>query len=191
MSFGSAFAETLRRIRFSHYHAVVGNRESCRLHRVAMALSVLTLLGLIAAPGHAGFIAASTYDAGQSPFSAAVGDFNGDGIPDLAVANIGVYPNNGTVTILIGNGDGSFQAPQTYLVEAGQLGLGDFNGDGHLDIVTSSGFILLGNGDGTFQPAQSYGPTGSSIAIADFNGDGELDVALATFSAAPHLAGQR
>ena len=136
---------------------------------------------LFARQASAGFIAATTYDAGPDPFSVVAGDFNGDGIPDLAVAN------SSTVSILIGNGDGSFQAPQSYLVEAGQPGLGDFNGDGHLDIVTSSGFILFGNGDGTFQPAQrylaqEYGSNGSSIAVADFNGDGKLDVALTTFS---------
>jgi hypothetical protein len=118
-----------------------------------------------------------------------VADFNRDGILDLAVVN------QGTVSILLGNGDGSFQAPQSYFASpsgAGSLAVGDFNGDGALDLaaaspgsapdsILSTVSILLGNGDRSFQAAQSYlvGIDGGSVAVADFNGDRILDLAVA------------
>jgi hypothetical protein len=138
-------------------------------------------------PPPASFLAAPTYAAGSSvgPIASAVGDFNGDGIPDLAVVDNDVAaPGQGFVSILLGKGDGSFQAPRKYAVAYGSsLAVGDFNGDGHLDIVTSSGSILLGNGDGTFQAAQSYGTQGSFFSVGDFNRDGKLDLALINNSA--------
>ena len=93
--------------------------------------------------------------AGKGPHSVAVGDFNGDGIPDLAVTN---YFDT-TVTILLGNGDGTFTptavSPQVDVPIA--LAVGDFNGDGKADLAVTFGtgspgavMILLGNGDGTF-----------------------------------------
>ena len=115
-----------------------------------------------------------------------MGDFNGDGIPDLATANGGVEsfmaPPDSTVGILLGNGDGTFQPAQTFAVGPAPLALAvaDFNGDGHLDIAAadSTGIsILLGNGDGTFQPAQTYAAQEGSLVVADFNGDGHVDIA--------------
>ncbi|HLJ93731.1 MAG TPA: VCBS repeat-containing protein [Gemmataceae bacterium] len=138
----------------------------------------------------ASFITTPRYAAGAGSTSVAVGDFNGDGIPDLALANYGSSPNytDGGLTILLGNGDGTFQAPQSYRIGASALSvaIGDFNSDGKLDLVTANGNgtinVLLGNGDGTFQAAQSFAPGFSglkSAAVADFNGDGKLDLAVA------------
>ncbi len=115
----------------------------------------------------------------------ALGDFNGDGIPDLAVIN----HRDETVSILLGNGDGTFRAAPS--VPAGRsptaMALGDFNGDGIQDLVIADLTfgtlrVLLGNGDGTFQDARDFG-TGIlsfSMAVGDFNGDGILDLAVGT-----------
>jgi hypothetical protein len=117
----------------------------------------------------------------------AVGDFNRDGIADLAVAS----DDEDSISILMGNGDGSFQSPVTYATGSsvdGQTGLivADFNGDGKLDIARAAALdtagtgVLLGNGDGTFQPVQVFGSHSSSygLAVGDFNGDGILDLTM-------------
>jgi hypothetical protein len=128
--------------------------------------------------------------------SLAVGDFNGDGAADLAVVNnCANYDNlvcasSGSVGVLLGNGDGTFNAPVSYASGASQANfvtVGDFNGDGHSDLAV--GFsaangndrvlsLLLGNGDGTFQAPARYGSGGPAtmIATGDFNRDGQPDV---------------
>jgi hypothetical protein len=115
----------------------------------------------------------------------ATGDFNGDGILDLVVAN---DTDPGTLTILLGNGDGTFHSGDTYVVGSflKYVAVADFNGDGIRDLAvassnTNSVIILLGNGDGTFQVGQKYAGGGEpySVAVADFNGDGLLDLAVA------------
>ena len=122
----------------------------------------------------------------SSPAFMAVGDFNGDGDLDLAVANSG----SNTVTILLGNGDGTFTQASSSPVAAGVgpffVVVGDFNGDGKLDLVVNGKYdvtILLGNGDGTFTQAPRSpvsGGLGPLWATAgDFNGDGKLDLAVA------------
>jgi hypothetical protein len=131
------------------------------------------------------FNAAIDYPVGPQPHGIAVGDFNGDGKPDLATANFYFNPN--TVSILLNNGDGTFQPAVNYTVPGApeDVKVGDFNGDGKLDLaVASSGntaSILLGNGNGTFQPAVNY-PAGHQpyrLTTGDFNGDGKLDLAVA------------
>jgi hypothetical protein len=122
--------------------------------------------------------------AGTAPIGAVVGDFNGDGIADIAVTN----KTSGTVSVFLGNGDGTFtlkSSPATGSLPWG-IAAGDFNGDGKLDLVVANSgggtvSVLLGNGDGTFQTAVPYS-AGSSpfwVAVADFNGDGKLDMAVA------------
>ena len=121
---------------------------------------------------------------GDGPSSIAAADFNGDGKLDLAVANSG--SNN--VTILLGNGDGTFTAaasPATGMAP-NSIAVGDFNGDGVPDLAvanagSSNVTILLGNGDGTFTAAASpAADTGStSVTAADFNGDGKEDLVVA------------
>src|SRR5262249_38536930 len=83
------------------------------------------------------FVAPRAFDAGSTPLAVAVGDFNGDGTPDLVVAN---DTNPGTVSVLLGNGDGSFQAPVSYAAGSfpRSVAVGDFNGDGILDLAVAN-----------------------------------------------------
>jgi FG-GAP-like repeat/Abnormal spindle-like microcephaly-assoc'd, ASPM-SPD-2-Hydin/FG-GAP repeat len=124
------------------------------------------------------------FTTGASPKALVAGDFNGDGKLDLATANSG----DNTVSILIGNPDGTFQPHADYQVGTypSAIAAADFNGDGRLDFaVANSGdktvSILLGDGTGNFSlassPAVGYGPC--SVAVGDFNGDGKLDLAVA------------
>jgi sugar lactone lactonase YvrE len=121
----------------------------------------------------------------KGAYSVVTGDFNGDGVPDLAVSN-GGSPSLG---IYLGNGDGTFTVTAiTPIVPvgtfAGQVVVGDFNGDGNADLAvgntTGQVTILLGNGDGTFTALASLstGSSGTSIVTADFNGDGIADLAI-------------
>jgi FG-GAP-like repeat/FG-GAP repeat len=139
------------------------------------------------------FLPVVTYSSGGTGASSvAVADVNGDGKPDLVVANICASDTDcskGTVAVLLGNGDGTFQTAVTY-GSGGQgatsVAVGDLNGDGKPDLaVANAGSpqvgVLLGNGDGTFQTVQRY-PSGgfgtSSVAIADVNDDGKLDLLI-------------
>jgi hypothetical protein len=143
---------------------------------------LIALAGCMPLPAHAGFITAPTFAAGLAPWSPKVADLNRDGIPELVVANY--YLD--TVTVLLGKGDGSFQAPQSYAAGTNMQALvvGDFDGDGNADIavthVQGAVSILLGRGDGTFQDPQSFtiGPNAGPIAVGDFDGDGRLDLAV-------------
>lgn len=119
-----------------------------------------------------------------NPIALATGDFNGDGRMDIAVANFG----GGDVSVLLGNGDGAFQAAVNYAVGQNPAAIvaADFNGDGKTDLaVANSGdntfSILIGSGNGAFGAAVAYpaGSTPCSIAPGDFNGDGIIDLAVA------------
>src|SRR5437868_1159001 len=124
------------------------------------------------------------------PTYVTVGDFNGDQILDLVtVDGTGACP---CVSVLLGNGDGTFQSPITTNppVTPYAIAVGDFNKDGKLDVATSGQFLatskvtaILGNGDGTFSTGQSYLVESSpqSIAVGDFRGIGKLDLAVADF----------
>ena len=122
---------------------------------------------------------------GLNPIGLIAGDFNADGKLDLAIANSG----GSTVSILVGNGDGTFTVKPNLAtgIVPYSLTAGDFNNDGKLDLaVTNFGAsstvsIFIGNGDGTFQPGVSYsvGSGPISVVTGDFNGDGKLDLAAA------------
>ena len=136
-------------------------RGHVRPHRLAcIALAALALLALSAPQAPAGFPAPLCFETGPVLQSAAVGDFNRDGMLDLAVTNGGDANGKGMgVSILLGNGDGTFQSAVNYPAGSspGSVVVADLNGDGFLDLaVTNYGGtvnVLLGNGDGTFQAA--------------------------------------
>ena len=136
---------------------------------------------------------------GNGPWSVAIGDLDGDGVPDLAVANTGSGSNPGnTVSVLLGNGDGTFQPSQNFLTESRpvSVAIADLNGDGLLDLAaanfdSATVSVLLGNGDGTYQPRQDF-VTGSnpySVAIGDLNGDSVPDLAVASGAGVSVLLG--
>lgn len=124
---------------------------------------------------------------GNHPDAAAVGDFNRDGKLDVVVAIAQSAAKDGIVQVLLGNGDGTLQAPVTYSTAsgAGLVSVADLNGDGFLDLVvgTSSGMsVLLGRGDGTFQSRQDYtfASGANGLVLVDINHDGKADVAATT-----------
>jgi len=156
--------------------------------------TLLATAALVPGPTGLGFLNSQAlgppvFPTGAIISSPAMGDFNGDGIPDLAVTNYTDLDGSGTVTTLLGNGDGTFRTASASAPTGpgpGNIAVGDFNGDGVLDLAVVCGrnntlTILLGKGDGTFKSAGSpiqmeWGPM--AIATADFNGDGKLDLAV-------------
>jgi VCBS repeat protein len=166
-------------------------------------LAVLTpsTVSVLLGNGDGTFQAPITSAAGANGFSLFAADFDRDGKLDLAVANLNTgFPNSGTVSILFGNGDGSFQPPVAHIIGSNPNSVtgGDFNGDGKIDLVVSLGdgsppkvriaaAILLGNGDGSFQaPIFLEIPKFSNcnlcdahrVLTADLNEDGDLDVVV-------------
>jgi uncharacterized protein (TIGR03437 family) len=150
--------------------------------------------------GNGTFTAGATLQVGNNPGAIFAADFNRDGNLDLAVVNAGfvfMTNNPGSLSILLGKGDGTFQKAVSYTLPTefwpNSINSADFNKDGIPDLVLTAalpGFgntlvVFIGNGDGTFKPGVLYptdfGP--STVAIADFNGDGHLDLIV------PHCCG--
>jgi uncharacterized repeat protein (TIGR01451 family) len=162
-----------------------------------LAIAFVLLISLVypAKSGGTDFVPSKTYAVGTSPSAVVVGDFNGDGKPDLAVANSG----SGNVSILLGSGNGTFQPASNFdagMSKPSVLAIGDFNHDGKVDLavfqpgdstngVAGAVSILLGNGDGTFQAAKTTSLTAqaASIAVGDFNSDGKSDIVIGDIDA--------
>jgi hypothetical protein len=143
---------------------------------------------------------AVTLPSGDSPHGVVVGDFNHDGKLDFATANNTTY--NGTVSVVLGNGNGTFQTPVDYLTWSSSpynpgsnpysIVAADFNNDGYLDLATldtgsSEISVFVNNHDGTFSGPSFYGGWAGNvgdganpqeIAAADFNHDGKMDLVL-------------
>jgi uncharacterized repeat protein (TIGR01451 family) len=153
---------------------------------------ILAMVSCASLPCAAADFSSRDYAVGHLPTNVAIYDFNGDGKLDIAVLNQGT--DHGSISILLNNGDGSFQAAKNY--DAGgatptSFAVADFNGDGKLDLAvaiptTTPGsctgnaiYLLLGNGDGSFQPAMHAVDVGSStlyVAAGDVTADGKADL---------------
>jgi Calx-beta domain/FG-GAP-like repeat len=141
------------------------------------------------------FLTGVDYTVGWSPSEVRAGDFNGDDIPDLATLNI----STNDVSVLMGNGDGTFQPARSSYAGDGyplaSLAVGDFNEDGKLDLATGSNFydlygygiddvvVLLGHGDGTFAAPRYLGTDlpAQSVVTGDLNGDDHLDLVVVSW----------
>jgi len=146
-------------------------------------LQVVGFLALAATcrlPAQVSFLPPATYPTGRSPATLAVADFDGDGRQDLAVAKW----DSCSVSVLLGNGDGTFRSGADFLACGYSIAVGDLNGDGRQDVVTCGGStvsVLLGNGDGTFRAVYLTSGSGftDSVGVGDFTLDGIPDVVVA------------
>jgi len=145
--------------------------------------------------GDGTFKPAVNYGAGHHPISIITADLNLDGKLDLVVANSGdTFGSRGTVSVLLGKGDGTFQEALNFNAGLGSqsVAAGDFNRDGKPDLVVANSYyfeggndvsVMLGNGNGTLQAAVSYaaGTQPTAVAVGDFNRDLKLDIAVTNF----------
>ncbi|HVI07387.1 MAG TPA: FG-GAP-like repeat-containing protein [Candidatus Binatia bacterium] len=148
-------------------------------------LVIVALWSAISAPkaAHAQFETRFVFPVGVAqPFSLAVGDFNRDGITDIAVVNVG---GAGSVDILLGNGDGTFTLHASYEVAVSyNIATASLRNNGVLDLVVAGTgsddyvSVMLGNGDGTFQPPVPYPATAGSnlVGLGNFTGSGNIDI---------------
>ncbi len=160
-------------------------------------------LAVLLGNGDGTFQTAKTFaSGGLHAWDIAVGDVNQDGKIDVLITNCAIVGSacesagvDSVVSVLLGNGDGTFQPAKTYDSGGGATGglaLADVNADGNLDLVVANGkvAVLLGNGDGSFQAAVTYDSGGSgadAVAVADANHDGKLDLLVANYSCEPNV----
>lgn len=127
--------------------------------------------------GKGSFSKASSSPVSQLGQAIVVADFNHDGKLDVAVTGAN------STDVLLGNGDGTFQAEKIYAVfNRHSILAADFNGDGNPDLLIDGNVLMLGNSDGTFQKATNIGDFdiefAYQLAVGDFNGDGKMDFAV-------------
>lgn len=156
---------------------------------LAISVCLSAAVGVLAVQAFGSFGKATPYDVGHTPYSVAVGNFNGDARADLAVANL----NSNDVSVLLGKGNGSFARARGFAAGSRPISVavGNFNDDTRPDLAVANNSgpggvsILLGKGDGSFGAATSF-PVGegtypTSVAVGDLNGDHRPDLALADY----------
>jgi hypothetical protein len=146
-------------------------------------------VGVFQGDGEGAFINVAIYGTGDSPPDVAIAELNNDAALDLVVSNSidDDYSSNGAVSVLLGNGDGTFAPGVDYGSCCASVDIGDLNGDGAADLVLIKDYypgelsVLFGNGDGTFAGEEFYETvSGSSVVIGDLNGDGAADLTTNT-----------
>jgi hypothetical protein len=154
-------------------------------------------LSVLINSGNGSFAAAMNYATAPYPVYINAGDFNQDGNLDLVTADIGPYSNgyisgNGFASVLLGNGDGTFQGTVNYAVGTVPYSVAvcDLNQDGLPELIVANAYsntisVLGGNGNGTFNAAMNFSSGDPSlpyaVSLGDFNGDGKPDIATANF----------
>lgn len=155
---------------------------------LAIANSFDDTLSIFIGKGDGSFEDAVSYDVGEFPLSMVIADFNGDDKDDLVVANGGGLFSSGDVSILLGNGDGTFQDASSLVAGSSPTDIcfSDLNDDEKMDLAVVDSLdntisILLGNGNGTFQSAVNYavGQSPFGVTAGDFNNDQKEDIAVA------------
>jgi hypothetical protein len=149
--------------------------------------------------GDGSFQPAQTITTGYGPYAVAVADVNGDGKPDIVATSLDDSIPGGTVSVLLGNGDGSLRLQQTVAIapQPDAVAVVDVNGDGIPDIITANQgnfrnqfvnnvSVLLGDGDGSFGPPRTFAlPTvasfNESMGVVDVNGDGIPDIVTSNY----------
>jgi len=169
----------------------MSEKMKIRIKFFGVMLLVLLPFGELAS-ATVGFKPAQSYAVGTAPETVTSADFNNDGKPDIAVVHFGNpdVGDNGGVSILIGNGDGTFQPAMNLIAGKNptRIAAGDFNSDGNSDLIVvragddtgddGDATIFLGHGDGTFSPGHvlATGKNPSAVAVSDLNGDHKLDL---------------
>ena len=154
---------------------------------VSTAVIIILLAVSVSSAQTLSFNPAANFSVGSIPIGMVLGDFNADGMQDLAVTNF----NDNNISVLLGIGTGSFGAATSFSVGNGAraIAVGDFNGDGKQDLAVANEnsnnvSILLGTGTGSFGAAANYavGVRPRSVSVGDFNGDGKQDLAIANLA---------
>ena len=155
---------------------------------LVVANQISSNVSVLLGTGGGSFGAVTNFTTGIHPAAVAVGEFSGDGNLDIVTANSDSSFNY-SVSVLLGNGAGSFSTPTNIPFGSPPLSVavGDFNSDGKLDLVVGNGsgvMLLLGNGSGGFAFSAVFpaGVTPGAVAAGDFNSDGKLDLAAANLN---------
>ena len=172
----------------NHAGSSSARRVTMRYWNIFWVAGLCVFVASMAAAQSVSFSHTATLTVGSGPQGIATADFNGDGNADLVVVNS--FDN--TVSVLFGNGDGTFQPAVNYPTGSDNypfaVTVGDFNGDGKIDVaytnvgnaIRNNLAVLLNNGHGTFTAAPSYnlGTYPASLIAADFDHDGKSDIAV-------------